>query len=247
MGVIMSLFSDKVQVKITSNYSQFKMLEGNRGVNILRVKKIKESMKEKVLLSPIIVNEFMEIVDGQHRFEAFKDLSMPVHYLVQKGLRTKDAVMYNTNTKNWTSKDYIEAQVSMDNLNYIRLKNFMNRYKLAPQFCVEILSAHHDRSNRELMDKFRSGRFEIRSWNTAVEFADNIEAMKAFYAGNKRLYFLRAMWSLHNNPAFKFPVLMSKLKYLSVRMVDCPSKKDYMRLIEELYNYKNRSKKVRLF
>ena len=97
------------------------------------------------------------------------------------------------------------------------------------------------------MVKFREGSFKATNLQQASAFGVYIDSLKKYYKGNKRVYFLRAMWKLYNNPAFDFKVFTQKLKYLSVRMVDCPSVKDYLRLIEELYNFKHRGKRVRLY
>ena len=62
------------QVQTTSNYSLFTSLEGNRNVNKLHVKRLKESMQKKYLFTVIIVNEKYQIIDGQHRFTACKGI-----------------------------------------------------------------------------------------------------------------------------------------------------------------------------
>lgn len=55
----------------TNNYDQFKRLVGNREVNPKRVKTIKKSVEEiGYIPNPIIVNENMEVIDGQGRLQA---------------------------------------------------------------------------------------------------------------------------------------------------------------------------------
>lgn len=63
----------------TDNYAKFKRLDGNRGVQLMRVKKVMDSVKANgYIYSPLIVNERYEVVDGQARLEAFKQLGIPV-------------------------------------------------------------------------------------------------------------------------------------------------------------------------
>ena len=57
----------------TTDYAKFKTLQGNRDVNKLHVSRLKESFKTAYLLSPIVVNQYYEIIDGQHRYEAAKE------------------------------------------------------------------------------------------------------------------------------------------------------------------------------
>ena len=70
------------QIHQTTDYSMFQTLEGNRNLNKLHLKRLKNSFQKKYLLSPIIVNEKFEIIDGQHRFEAGKQLGLPINFLI---------------------------------------------------------------------------------------------------------------------------------------------------------------------
>jgi ParB-like chromosome segregation protein Spo0J len=70
------------QVNQTNDYEMFKTLDGNRTVNKLHVSRLKESFKTAYLLSPILINQQNQIIDGQHRFEAAKILGLPVNYII---------------------------------------------------------------------------------------------------------------------------------------------------------------------
>jgi len=69
----------------TTDYSKFNTLAGNRQVNIAHVKKLESSFDEEYLISPILVNEKFQIIDGQHRFEAAKNLKLPIYYYMIQG------------------------------------------------------------------------------------------------------------------------------------------------------------------
>ncbi|MBQ2600753.1 ParB N-terminal domain-containing protein [bacterium] len=65
----------------TTDYDKFKTLDGNRTVEKSRVNKILKSINDNGYIHcPIIVNERMEIIDGQGRLEAVKQLGIPVEY-----------------------------------------------------------------------------------------------------------------------------------------------------------------------
>ena len=59
----------------TTDYGQFKNIEGNRGINLKHVNTLVTSITEKDLQIPIIVDQNMRVVDGQHRLEAYKKLN----------------------------------------------------------------------------------------------------------------------------------------------------------------------------
>ena len=96
------------EVYETKDYNQFKFLANNRDINIKHVNKLVKSMKERRLVSPILVNELGEIIDGQHRFEAQKSLKMPVPYIIQNGYKEKEAQILNINTSNWTLNTWVK-------------------------------------------------------------------------------------------------------------------------------------------
>lgn len=94
----------------TSDYNIFKKLCGNRAVLESRKNIIKKSIEENgYIRNPIVVNEKMEIIDGQGRFEALKELKMPIEYVIAYGTGQKECVALNVNQKNWRTFDYIKS------------------------------------------------------------------------------------------------------------------------------------------
>ena len=74
-----------MQVYQSVNYAQFQPIDGNRTILQHHLKRLKKSMEENFLISPILVNEKMEIIDGQHRFEAAKSLGLPIYFFIVQG------------------------------------------------------------------------------------------------------------------------------------------------------------------
>lgn len=76
-------------VQQTQEYDKFSLLSANRDISKGHVQSLKASIEklgnitEKV---PIIVNQNLEIIDGQHRFQALKELGLPVFYIVADGM-----------------------------------------------------------------------------------------------------------------------------------------------------------------
>ena len=93
------------QVQVTSNYQIFKTLTSNRKVDMNHVKRLATSMKENPHLfetRPILVNENMFVIDGQHRLKAAQINKQPVYYMVSKGITIEDTRTLNTTQANWT-------------------------------------------------------------------------------------------------------------------------------------------------
>lgn len=113
----------------TDNYEQFQRLEGNRPVLAQRVMKIKASISRNgYIFNPIVVNEKMQIVDGQGRYEALKDLGLPVDYVVSPGSGLEQCIALNASGTIWAMSDYIDSYCELKNENYIRLKDLIAEY-----------------------------------------------------------------------------------------------------------------------
>lgn len=127
------------EVRKTNDYSKFKKLLGNREVQEKRVTQLMTSIKENGFLnSSIIVNEKMEIIDGQARCEALKRLEMPIFYCIHKGAGLKECIDLNIKQGNWTLADYCGSYAANGNENYIRLIKLMNTVKTQYSSCYAI-------------------------------------------------------------------------------------------------------------
>ena len=70
----------------TTNYDMFGYFEGNRALNDSHVRNLMESLTERQLAVPIVVDELYRVGDGQNRLEACKKLGIPVYYMIIPGL-----------------------------------------------------------------------------------------------------------------------------------------------------------------
>lgn len=113
----------------TKNYDQFKRLEGNRAVLAARVTKIKKSIERNgYILNPLVVNERFEIIDGQGRFDALKELGLPIDYVIAEGAGLPECIALNASGTIWTMMDYIDSYCEMGNENYIRMRKVMSAF-----------------------------------------------------------------------------------------------------------------------
>ena len=120
----------KKKIYVTTDYNVFKELEGNRPVKNGRAFKAMESIQQYGwLTNPILVNENMEVIDGQGRLEALRRLEMPVEFVIQNGIGIKECQGLNRYQKNWSTMDYIDSYIADGNDNYIWLKKMIHNYK----------------------------------------------------------------------------------------------------------------------
>ena len=88
------------EIYISEDYDMFSLIEANRVIRQSHVAKLMQSMKNKNLLNPIIVNENHQIIDGQHRYTAWKNLGMPIKYIIGEGYGFSEVTTLNENQRN---------------------------------------------------------------------------------------------------------------------------------------------------
>jgi len=246
------------QVYATTDYSMFKELQGNRTVNALHVRRLRESFKSAYLLSPIIVNEDYEIIDGQHRFAAAKELLLPVNYIVCAGYKLQEVQLLNTNMKNWKSDDYLKAYCDLKYPQYLKFREFMQMF---PDFgfasCETILSnlatPHLNLKSKELISEtnttgtymvrsFEEGNLNIPNFQKSVETAKKIQQIKPYYDGYNRATFVRAMIGLFKIDHYSHQKMIDRLEANPTFMQHCSNVGQYKAMLEEIYNFRSRQK-----
>lgn len=243
----------------TNNYNQFNILVGNRPVSKLHVRRLKKSFEKRYLMSPIIVNEKFDIIDGQHRFCAAKELGYPVNYIVVEGYGLEEVKSLNTNNSNWKKRDYLDAYVDLGYESYIKFKKFMNTYEDFGIGSCEVLLSNtvnagqnnrRDKSLKSQTNKegtyalrtFQEGELEIKDYDLACENAEKIMMIKPYYIGYSRTVFVRVMIGLFNHENYEHRKLLDRLKSNPTAMQHCTNITQYKLMIEEIYNFRSRNK-----
>jgi len=246
------------QVYSTTDYSLFKSLTGNRAVNNVHVRRLRESFKSTYLLSPIIVNEKYEIIDGQHRFEATKELGLSVNFIVCKGYSLSEVQVLNTNMKNWKSEDYLNAYCDLGYPDYLKFREFMKKFPdfgFAPS---QIILTNLCTTNRAFFSNeiktdsnkkgayteryFQEGRLSIPDYQQSIVNAEKILEVKPYYEGFNRRIFVAAMIGLFKVPHYSHERLIQRISSNPTSMQHCSNVSQYKLMIEEIYNFRSREK-----
>lgn len=120
---------DKIVAHIfsTTDYDKFRLIDDNR--ELRSIGKILRSIQAVgQVMSPILVNEKMEVIDGQHRLAAFKKLGCPVYYMVQEGIGIEECRNLNTGQTNWTTNDYVHSYATEGVPDYVRLTSLLDEF-----------------------------------------------------------------------------------------------------------------------
>lgn len=164
----------------TDNYGMFKRLEGNRAVSSIRKKRLNDSFdKVGQIPSPIVVNEKMEIIDGQGRFEVSKERNLPIYFTVINGLGDRECICMNTGTMNWTMRDYVDFYAEKGLEDYKVLQELDDKYTNVPLSTIipiaRGVSRHQQKDN---IGSIAEGKYkvtiELDVLDSTLEFIDTL-------------------------------------------------------------------------
>jgi hypothetical protein len=111
----------------TADLSVFKFLKNNREILPFHVQKLMALISESndLHLHPVIVDEDMNVIDGQHRIMAAKALNLPVYYVVDYNYHPHKMISINTSQKEWTNEDYLKYYVTQGREDYIKFEELL--------------------------------------------------------------------------------------------------------------------------
>lgn len=231
------------KVLSTTNYSRFKLMDGNRPVG-KRVNNLIREVKRKNMLAqfPILVQKNcdgrMYIADGQHRFEAAKALKLPIFYVESKNVTIEDVAHANSQQKAWNLGDYLASWIGQGKKDYAVLRDYMESYGIPITTAIQILGGHQGSSE---LARFRSGIFHAKNVSHGHRVGAALTRIKEFVPFYRERGFAMAISRLIATGKFDVEQFAKKLTYQATKLAKCASWQDYLPLIEEIYNYKVRA------
>lgn len=245
-------FSDETVTPIlkTFDYDKFIIMSDNRIVNALHVRRLEESFKKEQLIAPIIVNEYFEVIDGQHRLNASINAGLPVYYYMIHGYGEEQVKALNSNQLNWTKKDYLEAYAINQIQPYVLFKKFSSEFPdFGFQATERLLSGLTNVKSEVVTGKktqskyFQEGKFFIPDLKKSYTHANKLLDFKPYYKNFNRGVFISCMIPLFDSKAYNHEEMIKKLKLYPSQLTDCVNVEQYRSLLEEIYN-RRRSEKV---
>ncbi len=248
----------ELKVNVTSDLNIFKFLKGNRPPNPQHIKRLAASIKEfGMLCNPILVNENHEIIDGQHRYLAAKEVKSPVYYIVAKGYALEQVHALNLNQKNWTAKEFLHGYANMGLKDYILLREFWAKHNWltlndAVALCSNATSIGQMAMKKKILkdgslsnkrQDFKSGTWKCKDLKLANDNAIRIKNIETYFKdGYNSTVFVGTMLGMFKNPNFDYSTFMQKLRIQPTALVKCATREQCKMLIEDIYNFKNRNK-----
>jgi hypothetical protein len=235
-----------VAVFQTDKYNNFVMINGNRPLNLNKINKIIKEIEggnDMLQYYPIqvhVVDNKLEIIDGQHRFFICKKLKRQVHYILVSETKTiHDIARVNTNVEKWTNGNFINSYITAGNKNYTIIKNFLDTYGIGLGITLSLLhhgtpGADHGGTNG-LIDAFQNGKYLVINQQKATQFAETCKRFDFFKSWNSRGFLIAIQRIIKANLITIDEVHASVSKHPD-QLVTCATGKDYILNLERIMN-----------
>lgn len=238
---------DKVigQIHETTEYDRFKFMKENRSVDKTREKKIEKSIDANGwIMNPILVNENMEIIDGQGRFTVLRNKGLPVQYIIGNNMGPKECIVLNTSNSTWSLSDYIESYMEQGYKGYGYLWHLCNEFKEYKITTAEIVFAINGTIDSQ-NNIIKNGRFTCSEEQMEIA-EDLLNYRKKFLPvelpankGNRKLIGIAIMFCRRMDLCDPEKLLDKFNRYFASDMVPVFTKVDgALKDLNIVYNYK---------
>lgn len=169
----------------TNDLDKFIFAKWNRNVRKEKVKALSERMKLYFLPFTIIVNEFLEIIDGQHRFSALKLYNeyrksigldpIPLRYDIREGWGEKECKELNSETSVFSNEDILKQELYNNNEDYLLYDKFREEYPfLGHNTIIGLLSGNIKATKGGENKAFKVGTFKVKDYQKSIELTNKI-------------------------------------------------------------------------
>lgn len=234
----------------TTEYDRFQFRGDNRPICKKHLKKLQGQIKIRndLHLNPIVVNENMEIVDGQHRVKAAQNLELEIYYLIDNDFDPLKIIELNTSQKRWGLADYLNYWIYHGKEDYVKLKDFADDVKFSLSICIKWL--HTYKLGGQYGNRFRSGLFKFNlraeTLNAMVSTKEFIKVLKSQNFKPVKILtspnFHQACKFLFENKIVDHNKFFEKMLASPILLKYSLDWTDYLAQFLEIYNYRSNRK-----
>lgn len=236
-----------LEIQSTQDYTLFKRIKGNRhpesnSGHIARLRAAIEADPQAITYNPLIVNEKMQVIDGQHRLVVLQELGLPVYYIKVPGLRLGNVQLLNALSKPWSPMDYARSYAELGNENYAIYIDFKEVYKLNHDVLINYLGL----DNAVTSESFKRGKLVVFNKPLSDELCQQLLDIFPYYDRAKTRSFALGFLDIARSPKYDHNRFLKQLQANDIQEQALPN--DYAREIERVYNFrKPHADNVRFF
>lgn len=224
-------------VQETTDYDKFSFLNTNRDTNRGHIESIKKSFDEHGNLTkvqPVLVNERFQVIDGQHRFQACKEMEVPIFYTVVSDIGIHQARSMNLLHRQWRTPDFAKSYAEEGRRAYVNYLVLIDDY---PTLSHSVLLAYSLGDSRKgLFAEFRNGTYIFEDVHGARERLDKlselVEIVPSFRSKALAIALLKAM----DNEGYDHERMVKKVTQMAPEIRAYQNVDDNLRQLENVYN-----------
>ena len=245
----------------TTNYSMFGQIGGNRILDTSNLSKIKQSLSKKHIKTSAVICILdsddpikpLKMVDGQHRFEACKDLNIPVSYVIDDSLTMasilNDITLLNTASKEWDVSDFMNSEAQKGNQNYVLYEKIYNIFKhiFDHESLFFILNNDVNRTSQKIsypIFKDSGLQFDQSDYNYLYQRLTDISQFNYYNEMGGKRYYQKALNRLMNVKGFITNQMLSKIQSRQSTITKCTTVEGALKQLADIYNYKIQSGRI---
>jgi hypothetical protein len=233
----------------THDYSIFKTVNFNRDKSKKHIRDVIKIIKKENLLHlhPILVNNDMEVIDGQHRLEAAKELGLEIFY-IQSDLSYEHILSSNLIQKNASLNDVIKFYALKDAIpSYVFLHQCLLSLDLSAKGLIGLIFGS---CMPALVEQIKDGKFQLPGdpsiLNKFIELYKNfigfVKAKRVTpYSMFSNSNFTIAFRNLVLLNGFVEQTFMNKLEMRWFDLKPQMNSKEWTRQLISIYNWKNQN------
>lgn len=229
--------STKDTIQSTRDYDKFSFIESNRVLNKGHVANLETAFEDYGNLTrvqPILVNEKFQIIDGQHRFLACKDMGVPIYFTQIPGLGIAEARSMNILHSSWNMDDYARSYALEGDPNYQKYLRIREDYGFGHS--IVLVYALNDQSHGAFA-KFRRGEFVLADEKGTRERLNALAEIGMLVPFVNRKEFAMAILKAIKLEGYDQKRMLKKLELHNNLLEERAHVSDYLRLLETIYNF----------
>ena len=238
----------------TFDYKRFKKVKGNRTIKPSKIRRLYQSITKGLNLlpyCPILVNKEYHIYDGQHRFETAKANGWPIYFIICEEMsKPLQIAEMNANADSWNMRNYLDLHVSRESKEYIFFEKFVDKHNLGISTALALLDGKHVCAGGyggATRKKFCTGDMSIKSSNKTFaqkvmshvqDFKEYDNAEVSFTNSRDFVMAVATVTKLEEEETYSHDKMMKKMKKAASSIfVPCVDAKEYLRMLEAVYNH----------
>lgn len=234
----------------TRDYKAFSIVQKNRLINASHVNKLKSSIEKHNLLraNPITVNQWGEVIDGQHRLTAAEQLGEYIYFYIAYDVNQQAIHIINKLRKNWDSNSYLQSHIQgipsgkAHSTAYTVVNQISKAYNCSVAIALSMLCIQTKGPNK---DDFINGNLAIPNDET-IKTANRVgqvmlamDELKMARTISRSRSMVSAIVILVKHSSYEKNVFLKRLETNSARIQRAASVNDYLPMLVKVYNARN--------